>query len=86
MAQFTGIPSAECLDNTEERRTTSQGYGRDRHNMRIIFIGGALDEGLSVTEIARRLGVSRQLVQRYAHEARSGEQPEDSNHGRSSDR
>jgi transposase-like protein len=33
---------------------------------------------LSISEIARKLGVSRQLLQRYAHEARGGEQPEES--------
>jgi hypothetical protein len=53
-------------------------YELRRHEMRITFIGAALDEGLSISEIARKLGVSRQLLQRYAHEARGGEQPEES--------
>ncbi|MBF6555338.1 MAG: hypothetical protein IVW52_04095 [Acidimicrobiales bacterium] len=43
-----------------------------RHEMRMAFIGPSLDEGMSIGEIGRSLGVSRQLAARLAKEAHGG--------------
>jgi hypothetical protein len=47
-----------------------------RHEMRMAFIGPSLDEGMSIGEIGRSLGVSRQLAARLAKEAH-GRSPRD---------
>ena len=39
-----------------------------RHNLRIAVIDAGLEEGMSLSEIARGFGISRQLVQRMAKE------------------
>jgi len=44
-----------------------------RHKMRIAFMLPSIDDGMSISEIARTLGVSRQLAQRLVHEAREEE-------------
>jgi hypothetical protein len=41
-----------------------------RHRARLAMIAGGLHEGLSIGEIGRILGVSRQLAARYAKETR----------------
>ena len=47
-----------------------------RHEMRMAFIGPSLDEGMSIGEIGRSLGVSRQLAARLAKEAHGGSPPD----------
>jgi len=47
-------------------------YEQCRHEMRLTFVKAALDEGLSIGEVARKVGVSRQLMARFAKEARNG--------------
>ena len=51
-------------------------YEHCRHEMRLAFIGPSLDEGMSIGEIGRTLGVSRQLAARLAKEAHGGPSPE----------
>jgi len=43
---------------------------RSRHLARLSMIAAGLDEGLSIGEVGRRMGFSRQLAARYAKEAR----------------
>ncbi len=45
-------------------------YEHCRHEMRVAFIGPILDEGMTVSEVGRSLGTSRQLAARLAKEAR----------------
>lgn len=45
-------------------------FERCRHKMRIAFIGFSLDEGMTIGDIGRTLGISRQLASRFAREAR----------------
>ncbi len=47
-------------------------YEQRRHEMRLTFVRAALDEGLTIGEVARKVGVSRQLMARFAKEARNG--------------
>jgi len=62
----------EVGENPSELRQASadahEFYGRRRHDMRAAFMAAAQESGLSVSEIAHRLGVSRQLVQRSVRE------------------
>ena len=51
-------------------------YEHCRHEMRLAFIGPSLDEGMSIGEIGRTLGVSRQLAARLAKEAHCGSPPD----------
>lgn len=41
-----------------------------RHNFRIAVTAAALEEGMNLSDIGRVFGISRQLVQRYAQEAK----------------
>ena len=67
-----GADINECIyeagENPAELRQTSadahEFYGRRRHDLRAVFMAAAQESGMSVTEIASRLGVSRQLIQR----------------------
>ncbi len=68
---------------SELRRSTAEHlscYEHRRHEMRLTFVGAALDEGLSIGEVARKLGVSRQLMARFAKEARDGYRFSDAGH------
>jgi len=46
-----------------------KGFEVTRHRVRLDLVGMSLDEGMSIAEIARSWGVSRQLASRWAHEA-----------------
>lgn len=43
---------------------------QSRHRARLSMVAAGLDEGLSIGEMGRRMGFSRQLAARYAKEAR----------------
>jgi hypothetical protein len=61
----------------ELRRTSQEildNYELSRRRMREFFMLASLDEGLSIAEMARRLGVSRQLASRLVLEARKASQ------------
>ncbi len=45
-------------------------YESCRHRMRELFMVASLDEGLSIGEVGRKLGVSRQLASRLVREAK----------------
>ena len=67
-----GADINECIyeagESPAELRQTSadahEFYGRQRHDLRAVFMVAAQESGMSVTEIANRIGVSRQLIQR----------------------
>jgi len=67
-----GTDINECIydvgENPAQLRQTSadahEFYGRRRHDLRAVFMAAAQESGMSVSEIANRLGVSRQLIQR----------------------
>ena len=62
----------ECIyeageNPAELRQTTSAAHefhGVRRHDRRVVFMAAAQESGMSVTELAGRLGVSRPLIQR----------------------
>jgi len=67
-----GAAINQCIDEAGEnpaelRRTSSDAhefYGRRRYDLRAVFMAAAQESGMTVTEIADRLGVSRQLIHR----------------------
>jgi len=44
-------------------------FEQTRHRARLVLVSMSLDEGMSIAEIARSWGVSRQLASRWVHEA-----------------
>lgn len=66
-AEAVGVSASDlrrsALEHLEE-------YERRRHEVQLTFIGAAMDQGVSIAEIGRRLGVSRQLISRLAKEIR----------------
>ena len=46
-----------------------KGFEASRHRVRLDLVGMSLDEGMTIAEIARSWGVSRQLASRWVHEA-----------------
>jgi hypothetical protein len=69
-ASVTGAGS----DASALRKSTNEHlaeYEHRRHQMRLSFILPALDEGMSIGDIGRTLGVSRQLAARLVKEART---------------
>ncbi len=83
-----GVPISNAVEEvganaSELRRSAAEhlsSYEHRRHEMRLTFVGAALDEGLSIGEVARKLGVSRQLMARFAKEARDGDRGSDRAH------
>ena|SRR3974390_1931799 len=65
---FKVIPSAEprqaALMDALKSLTAA------RHRLRVAVIAAGIDEGMSIGELGRAFGVSRQLAARYAKEAR----------------
>jgi hypothetical protein len=48
-----------------------KGFEVVRHRSRLLLVAMAIDEGMSIAEVARAWGVSRQLASRWVREARS---------------
>lgn len=46
-----------------------KGFEVTRHRVRLDLVGMSLDEGMTIAEIARSWGVSRQLASRWVQEA-----------------
>jgi len=77
----SGVSVAHSTDASGQDASTLRSSMNDlleefqhaRHKMRIAFMLPSIDDGMSISEIARTLGVSRQLAQRLVHEAREEE-------------
>jgi hypothetical protein len=52
-------------------------HARARHRLRLAIIGICLDSGLSIGDIGRLYGFSRQMASRYAREVRDARQETD---------
>ena len=74
----SGVPISQAVEasgqnSADVRRSTNSlldEYEYARHHMRDAFIIPALDEGMSIGDIGRSLGVSRQLASRLVHDAK----------------
>jgi len=71
-----GVPLSDALAelNTAERRLRMTEllaeFDECRHRLRISITAAGLDEGMSIGDIGRAFGVSRQLAARFAKEVR----------------
>ena len=78
---LAGVDIPDCVEAAGERpadlRQASADahdiYRQKRHEMRALFLRAAHDSGLNDSEIARRLGVSRQSVEKSLKDAGHGE-------------
>ncbi len=68
------VRTALSLTNAgEARRELSdalEGLEHSRHRVKVVLASRGLDQGMTIGEIGRAWGVSRQLAARYAKEAR----------------
>jgi hypothetical protein len=68
----SGTPAVEALESVnasvvrQELASAVEEFETSRYKVRLAFIAVALDQGANMSEIARALGVSRQLVSRMA--------------------
>ena len=71
-----GAPLEEVMEASgarsarQELTDTLAEFERHRHRTRLALTAAALEEGMSIGEIARAWGFSRQLAARYAREVR----------------
>ncbi len=71
-----GMPLRQALTelNTAERRLRMtellNEFDECRHRLRVSITAAGLEEGMSIGEIGRAFGVSRQLAARFAKEVR----------------
>lgn len=73
-----GVPISASVERTgacpAELRQSTHGllaeYEDRRHEMRAAFLLPSLEEGMTIGEIGRTLGISRQLASRLVKEAR----------------
>jgi len=70
----TGTPAVAALESVnastirQEVADALDHLDALRHQMRVAFIALAVEEGASMSDVARTLGVSRQLVSRIARD------------------
>lgn len=77
-----GVPFSRCVETAggcaaELRRSTTElisDYEHARHEMRTAFLLPSLDEGMSIGDVGRALGISRQLASRLVRDARTSPQ------------
>jgi len=65
------VPALAKLNAPIRRRTLTEAmdeFDVARHQMRVALFASALEQGASISEIARGLGISRQLASRIAQE------------------
>jgi DNA-binding NtrC family response regulator len=76
-ALLAGVDISDCVEAAGERpadlrQATADAhdiYRQRRHDMRALFLLAAHDSGLNDSQIARRLGVSRQSVEKSLKES-----------------
>ena len=69
-----GLPIGDTLDIIAAPSTRAglnsalSELEHSRHRSRLAMFAGGIEEGLSISELGRKMGFSRQLAARYAHE------------------
>ena len=64
------VLSAARADNWRATVTDAiKGFETTRHHVRLVLVAMSLDDGMSIAEVARSWGVSRQLASRWVQEA-----------------
>ena len=67
----TILAELNAADARQELTDALEELERSRHRVKIAVAATGLDEGMTIGELGRAWGVSRQLAARYAKEARS---------------
>ena len=63
------LPDVQA-DNWRSAVTAAiQGFEITRHRLRLVLVAMSVDEGMSIAEVARNWGVSRQLASRWVQES-----------------
>ena len=69
-----GLPIGDTLDiiaapsTRVDLNSALSALEHSRHRSRLSMFAGGIDEGLSISELGRKMGFSRQLAARYVHE------------------
>jgi hypothetical protein len=66
------LKDAQITENREDLNEALFALERSRRESRVASFRSALDHGVSISELARIWGFSRQMASRYAKEAREG--------------
>jgi DNA-directed RNA polymerase sigma subunit (sigma70/sigma32) len=64
----TALAATRAADRREEINDALEALTLARSDLRITVLAAGLEEGMSLSEVARGFGISRQLVQRLAKE------------------
>jgi hypothetical protein len=73
-----GSPIATTMETTDARssraniNTCLEALYDARHQLRLAITTAGLDEGMTIGDLGRAWGISRQLASRFAREAREG--------------
>lgn len=77
VSETVGATGREASDLRSTTNELLSAFEHRRHQMRLAFITPSLEEGLSIGEISRVLGISRQLASRLAREAAEAHQAQE---------
>jgi DNA-directed RNA polymerase specialized sigma24 family protein len=70
-SQSVAASGANPADVRQQTNELLNNFERCRRQMRMVFVLRSLDEGMTIGEVGRSLGVSRQLAARLVKEARA---------------
>jgi DNA invertase Pin-like site-specific DNA recombinase len=64
----SALAATQAADRREAVNVALESLALARHELRVAVLAAGLEEGMSLSEVARGFGISRQLVQRLAKE------------------
>jgi hypothetical protein len=64
----SALAGTRAAERRQEVNDALESLAFARHDLRIAVLAAGLEEGMSLSEVARGFGISRQLVQRLAKE------------------
>ncbi len=64
----SALAATQAADRRQGVNDALESLQLARHDLRIAVLSAGLEEGMSLSEVARGFGISRQLVQRLAKE------------------
>jgi hypothetical protein len=66
----SALEATQAAERRQEVNEALEALQLARHDLRVAVLAAGLEEGMSLSEVARGFGISRQLVQRLAKENR----------------
>jgi DNA-directed RNA polymerase sigma subunit (sigma70/sigma32) len=64
----SALEATQAADRRQDVNDALDALQLARHDLRVAVLAAGLEEGMSLSEVARGFGISRQLVQRLAKE------------------